>query len=298
LKGILASRHVGTISACPICQQDPEDILHLLFQCPTAADLWGTFGLQNFIDAFISANQSGSVVLEQILKSNSNVIPGLDLGLKEVVSTVAWYLWWIRRRRTHNEDVPPMRRCNMSILAIVANYAKAAFQSREAPSSKWERPQPRQVKVNVGGSFYADSYTGAVGAVLRDYQGQLIAASCKFLPQVSSAAMAEALAMKEGLSLVVSKGCSQVIAEADSLETIQACTGQETWWTEPAAIFADCVDLASLIDGINFRHCPREVNRVAHVLARESFRNKITCTWDDDPPSFLLSSLIDDVTEL
>jgi ribonuclease HI len=295
LKGILASRHVGTISACPICQHDPEDILHLLFQCPTTADLWGSFGLQNYIDTIISANQSGSGVLEAILKSNSNVMPGLDLGLKEVVSTVSWYIWWIRRRRTHNEDVPPMRRCKMSILAIVANYAKAASQSMEAPITKWERPQPRQVKVNVDGSFYADTFTGAVGAVLRDYQGQLIAAPCKYLPQVSSAAMAEALAMKEGLSLVASKGCSQVIAEADLLETIQACTGQETWWTEPAAIFADCVDLASLIDGINFRHCPREVNRAAHELARECFRSKISCTWDDDPPSFLLSRLIDEL---
>jgi ribonuclease HI len=87
------------------------------------------------------------------------------------------------------------------------------------------------VKVNVDASFYADTCTCAVGAVLRDYQGHLIAASCKFLPQVASAAMAEAIAMKEALSLVTSKGCSEVIAEADSLEIIQACTGQETWWT-------------------------------------------------------------------
>jgi hypothetical protein len=79
------------------------------------------------------------MVLEQILKSDSSVIPGLDLGLKEVVSTVVWYIWWIRRRRTHNEDVPPMRKCKMSILAIVANYAKAARQSREAPSSNISR---------------------------------------------------------------------------------------------------------------------------------------------------------------
>jgi ribonuclease HI len=154
------------------------------------------------------------------------------------------------------------------------------------------------VKLNVDGAFHADNYTGAIGTVLRDYQGQLIAASCKYLPQVASAAMAEAIAMKEGLSLVAAKGCSQVIAEVDSMETIQACTGQETWWMEPAAIFADCVDLASLIDGITFCHCPREVNKVAHEIARECFRIKISCTWDDDPPSFLLNRLIDDVTEL
>jgi ribonuclease HI len=186
----------------------------------------------------------------------------------------------------------------MSILAIVANAAKSVSPPRGALDSNWERPQPRQVKVNVDASFYADTCMGAVGAVLRDYQGQLIAASCKFLPQVASASMAEALAMKEGLSLATSKGCTEVIAEADSLETIQFCTGQDTWWAESAAIYADCVDLATMIDGIRFNHCPREANKAAHELARECFNSKISCNWDDEPPSFLLSRIIDDVTEL
>jgi hypothetical protein len=39
--------------------------------------------------------------------------------------------------------------------------------------------------------------------------------------------MAEAMAMREGLSLANSKGCNSVIAEGDSLETIQACAGND-----------------------------------------------------------------------
>jgi hypothetical protein len=60
----------------------------------------------------------------------------------------------------------------------------------------------------------------------------------------------------------------------------------------------DCVDLATLIDGIRFHHCLREANKAAHELARECFRSKISCIWDDEPPSFLLRRLIDDLTEL
>jgi ribonuclease HI len=174
----------------------------------------------------------------------------------------------------------------MSILAIVANAAKAAIPSRGASDSKQERPQPRQVKVNVDASFYADTCTSAVGAILRDYQGQFIAVSCKYLPQVASVAMAEALAMKEGLFLVATKGCTEVVAEVYSLETIQACTGHETWWAESAAIYVDCVDIATLIDGISFNHCLREENKDAHELARESFKSKISCNWDDEPLAF------------
>jgi hypothetical protein len=70
-------------------------------------------------------------------------------------------------------------------------------------------------------------------AVLRDYQGNVIAASCKYLPHVASSEMAEAIAMKAGLDL----------AESDSLEVIQACDGEESWWREYVAIYADCAGI-------------------------------------------------------
>jgi hypothetical protein len=62
-----------------------------------------------------------------------------------------------------------------------------------------------------------------------NYQGELVAASTKFILNVSSAAMAEALAMKDGLSLANSLGLDRIQAELDSTETIEACTGEEAW---------------------------------------------------------------------
>lgn len=35
---------------------------------------------------------------------------------------------------------------------------------------------------------------------------------------------------------------------------------------------------------------------VAHELAKFSFINKVSCTWDDDPPTFILGQLVNDVT--
>jgi ribonuclease HI len=117
--------------------------------------------------------------------------------------------------------------------------------SRPTSEGRWSRPPPRQVKVKVDAFFFKDSRSGAVGATLRDYQGLFIAASCKFIPHLTSAMMAEAMAMKEGLSLANSKGCNSVIAEGDSMETIQTCTGSDVWWTEPATIYADCINRSS-----------------------------------------------------
>jgi hypothetical protein len=108
---------------------------------------------------------------------------GFDhVGLKEVIAITSWYLWWMRRRPTHDEVVPPIIKCKMSILGIAANAAKAAHPIVE--EVKWKKPETRQVKINVDATFHADSFSGAVGAVARDYHGQFVAAACKFLPHV------------------------------------------------------------------------------------------------------------------
>ena len=61
-------------------------------------------------------------------------------------------------------------------------------------------------------------------------------------------------------------------------------------------IFADIVDLVALIDKVQFKYCPREANQVAHELAKASYNSESSCNWVDGPPSFLLSTIINDVT--
>jgi hypothetical protein len=117
-----------------------------------------------------------------------------------------WYLWWLRHRRTHNEDIPPLHKCKFSILAIVANPALENKSLEVDSSTRWKRPLPRQVKLNVDASYHADVCTGAGGAVIRDYEGKFIAASTQIIPHVASATAAGALAMKEGLKLAVLLG--------------------------------------------------------------------------------------------
>jgi hypothetical protein len=40
LKSILANRHVGTIGECPVCHSGPDDVLHLVFTCQAAREIW------------------------------------------------------------------------------------------------------------------------------------------------------------------------------------------------------------------------------------------------------------------
>jgi ribonuclease HI len=258
-------------------------------------------GILDIITNAVQTDRSGSVVLEVLLRRQDNVLQGFEnVGLKETILVTCWYLWWIRRRRrrTHNESVPPMFRCKMWILSIVANSARATNVQGNSEIVKWKKPEPRFIKLNVDAAYHGDQRAGSTGAVLRDFEGRFVAASNMLIPHVASAATAEAIAMKNGLLLANILGCNRIHAESDSMETIDACSGGDTWWSEAAAIFADCVDLTTAIGDVKFQHCPREANKVAHELAKVSFSNTSSCNWDDDPPSFLLPFLLDDVTIL
>ena len=50
LKGILINRHVPVSGACPICHQAAEDVLHLLFKCPTAQEIWRLLNLHDLME--------------------------------------------------------------------------------------------------------------------------------------------------------------------------------------------------------------------------------------------------------
>jgi len=270
--------------------------LHLLFQCNTARELWSLLGLDLLIENAALDDRAGSAVLEALLRRSDNSMPGFEnIGLKETIIVACWYLWWIRRRRTHDESVPPMLHCRMSVLTITANAAKA-LKKQSGIQPKWQRPECRKVKVNVDASFHLDVCAGSAGAVLRDQDGRFLAASTVYIPHVASAVAAEAMAMREGLGLATRYGYSDVIAESDALEVIEACSGEETWWGASSAIYSDCIDLVALIGRVSFKHCPREANEVAHELARSCFIDKISCNWVDEPPSFILGKLVNDVT--
>ena len=62
-----------------------------------------------------------------------------------------------------------------------------------------------------------------------------------------------------------------------------------------SAIFAECVDVATSIGKVKFKHCSRMANGAAHEVAKYSFCNENSVSWINDPPGWLISTLVDDV---
>jgi hypothetical protein len=63
------------------------------------------------------------------------------------------------------------------------------------------------------------------------------------------------------------------------------------------AILADCFLKASSMQ-VNFNHCRREANMVAHNMARMVYEMRSSISWKDHPPDFILPFVIKDMTVL
>lgn len=76
------------------------------------------------------------------------------------------------------------------------------------------------MKLNADAAFDADSLKGAIGAVLRDSKGCLIAAGNSNIEVCGDALKAETLALRYGLELAQTMGCNTLIVNSDNMDVI------------------------------------------------------------------------------
>jgi hypothetical protein len=155
---ILANRHIKVPAQCPICKLGAEDIMHLMFTCKRANEVWAALGLKEFIMQWSKIDKSGSVVLEEILRSDLVHPPVLGaLSVKETVAVAvavaAWYIWWQRREGVKGERVASAISSAFSIKALTMNFSLA--ERRATPKIiAWSKPLAGQYKLNIHACFF------------------------------------------------------------------------------------------------------------------------------------------------
>ena len=77
-KVTLASRHVKTSAQCPVCNEGPEDIKHLLFSCHRAKKVLKNLEFDLKVDEACSLDRVGRTVLEYMLFSQQAIVPAIS----------------------------------------------------------------------------------------------------------------------------------------------------------------------------------------------------------------------------
>ena len=109
-----------------------------MFLCSNARHLWTKLGITNIIDQAIQVDRSGSAILEFILSLPDQQLEMHPiLNFKQLIAVGGWYLWWIRRKVTHNESIPPPWRWALSVLSISSNHHRATMLVRYSTEAKF-----------------------------------------------------------------------------------------------------------------------------------------------------------------
>ena len=238
-------------------------------------------------------DHSGSVIMQEIIRRNQMLTHLDNVGFAELILTGGWYLWWERRLKVHGEEVQGFARSAMSIMVLTLNYKNATKKEVQVKEG-WKKPAENYVKLNVDASFSEATGTGATGAIIRDHTGQAIALAQRFLQHVGDAPMAEAFALLDGLRLAEQVGCNRILVNTDCMQVVSTMRDDGFSATTAAAVYDDCFKLWQEFSLISIEHCNRDANQVAHELARNSFLNRSSCIWADEPPNFIFATLAKD----
>ena len=210
-----------------------------------AKAVWDALGIERIVPDASLVDRSGSAVLEFLLCDQSMQQNYEDsIELPKLIATTIWFVWWQRRQQVRGEKVQTPLRSTLAIHALALNFTRAAAKQTTAPRrNTWPIVLAAQQIINVDTSFIEDLHTGSCGAIVRDHRGNFIVASTSRLDHVADVISAEAATLLEGLKLLQSMGCNNVLVRMDNSVVVDAIHLNEGHSMMAGSVLDDCKEL-------------------------------------------------------
>lgn len=158
----------------------------------------------------------------------------------------------------------------------------------------WSLPNQGTYKLNVDGAVFAASGNIRVGAVIRNYKGEVMLAMTQKINCSPSPELAEAWAILRGISVAIEAGFSSIILEGDAKYILADLCSEEDLLTCYGHILEDALLLKSAFQSFTVSTVRRLANEVAHLLAKMSKFMDGSYVWMEDVPPQILSAITRD----
>lgn len=281
-KSELKRRHVSPESFCEVCGNEDESLHHLFFICPIARRLW--LEIKKLSGVVVPCLHPASWTTDAI---NTEVCAP---KVAAVLVCGAWALWTGRNARRHGRKVwepGATARYITSLLEDLISLKMPSPVGKPARDTKWHPPEEGWVKLNTDAAFNINLFTGSAGVVMRDHQGQVLAAAARWFDDVPDALTAEALAAKEGLELAVENGYDRVILEVDCSSLKNLIEDDSHFRSSIGGFVFDIIELSRSFSAFRIVWVCREANSVAHACANMVSVTERSHFWLDYIPEWL-----------
>ncbi|XP_059436514.1 uncharacterized protein LOC132169501 [Corylus avellana] len=269
---------------CFLCSQETETILHVLWECPAARDVWGV------CDRKIQKMGSLGPDFREIMVKLSERCSSDEMGL---IATIAQCIWKRRNNVLHGGMfIHPNRLIHEAKEAhemfLEANQKQDSLNEilREpgVDAEVWRCPPPGFYKINWDVGMDERSNRLGVGVLIRDSFGEIIAARSLTIQTKQPPVIAEAMGAVYAAEFGRDTGVQDVILEGDSLIVVKALQAE----IEDLSPYGHLIDEARMLlrhfRTAQVRHVKRNSNKAAHGLAKEAVRKCIDNIWMEEMP--------------
>lgn len=289
-KAALHKRKVPMETSCVFCGAEVETSLHILRDCPFARGVWLSSPLGR-IDV-----QPRSLDLLGWFLYCAEYLP---VAAFDFFLYTGWAIWNARNELVWNSRPPSPAVVSFGAMARLSAFSSIHVRQGGGPkpptvAQRWTKPQPGWVKINVDGSWVADTDACGIGVVARDSDGAFLAGKALHVTDIFSAVQAEAVAAREGAVMAVERGFPNFVIESDSLQIVTAVRTTTTDRSVIGPIVEDTKSLLATVTGGVTTHIRRTANTVADRLARIGRNIGAILTWFEEPPDFIVDLLFED----
>ncbi|XP_042954585.1 uncharacterized protein LOC122290995 [Carya illinoinensis] len=244
---------------CPICSLEPESISHAIWSCSAAQDVWSMRSKR------IQKLSIHAGPVKEIL--GPILAQFLPLEISEVATT-AKAIWhrrnaWLFEQQFHSPSQP---------------------KTSSRLSSKWIAPPPNVFKVNLDAAIDRVNSKLGIGVAVRDSEGLFVATLCSSMDLDPDLLLGEVVAARRATSFCVELGLADFILEGDSLVVVQAVQHSEDSWSSSGVVIRDVQLMLSRTSRWSIQFIPREVNVLAHHLAKFGLSCSKECILIEDYP--------------
>jgi hypothetical protein len=215
-KGILSD------PLCPVCGLESETVVHILWSCPSASDVW--------LECMKSIHKC-SLTEDTFMNLLEMLQRRLDAEGMQLVAVVARLLW-LRRNKLIFEGLfqspaDLIRLAQEQLQSFrIAELGRCAQGFQLSPLSnsvpqKWKKPPHGVIKLNWDAAIDKNNQRMGIGIIARDHNGNIVAAFVATRLYITDPSSAEALAAWKMAELCVVLGLNNVLLEGDSLEVVK-----------------------------------------------------------------------------
>lgn len=287
----LFKKRITRSNVCPICQKEMESIEHAFLRCDWTRPVW--FGLQLGYALNQGNTNSLNAWLSEWIEKISMIQELKEYSIMKLFCTL-WMIWKSRNEFIFQQQNPNPLSTVIQISNLIKDYsvlnthseAPGSGQRRQTPMNRiWRPPLQGVTKINTDATF--SNLTGFcfTGIIARDHKGSLVSGVTSCCRTINSLT-AEAIALRDVVSLARNLGMERVIFESDCLDLIKACRG-DLEKHQIQNFLKDIWKLKQSFVTCGFTWTPREGNEVANTIAHLACAGSLPSNWTWNCPHHL-----------